>query len=101
MSQTYDVDLNQLATDIALLNNFVHGAEDETVRLGEVDTPTLRNLVSNITTNVTALLARVTAYEDRMQRMESALSVAGIQVQDGDDVYSVQILGGLSPMGQE
>ena len=40
--------IEQLSTDIGTTRSFVHGAEDETVLLGNVPTPSLRNLVNNI-----------------------------------------------------
>lgn len=93
------VDTQQLARDIALLHDFVHGAENETVLLGGVPTPTLRDLVSTIKTNVNALLAQSAAFEQRVQRLEQALEIAGLIVADGQKTYSVQIVGTLIEEG--
>lgn len=95
MSEHLVVDTQQLARDIALLHDFVHGAEDGTVLLGDIPTPTLRHLVSTIKSNVNALLAQSAAFEQRVQRLEKALKIAGLLIVDGQEAYSVQIVGAL------
>jgi len=95
MTEQMIVDTQQLARDIALLHAFVHGAEDENVLLGDIPTPTLRNLVNTIRTSVDALLAQSAAFEQRVQRLEQALEIAGLLVTDGQKTYSVQIVGTL------
>ncbi len=89
------VDTQQLARDIALLHDFVHGDAAALVMLGGVPTPSLRHLVTAIKNNVDALLAQSAAFEQRVQRLERLMEIAGLSVIDGQQAYSVQIVGAL------
>ncbi|WP_299392747.1 hypothetical protein [uncultured Desulfovibrio sp.] len=94
MDQT--VDTQQLARDIALLHAFVHGAENAAVSLGGVDTPTLRELVASVQRGTAHLLAQAEAFEARVSRLEALLEGIGIEVADGAQTSTIQVLGGLA-----
>ena len=89
------VDTTQLQEDIILLHSFVHGAEEDSVMLGKVNTPSLRNLVNTIQKNANLLIVQLRSYEERIERLEKALESYGITVVDGDMSYNVQTLHGL------
>ena len=89
------VNLDQLREDIILLHSFVHGHESDSVMLGQVNTPSLRNLVATIRANVESLITALNGYEARILRLETALEQYGVSVADGDDTYDVQTLHGL------
>ena len=98
-------DLTQLQEDIQLLHSFVHGAEGDSVMLGRVNTPSLRNLVSTINKNVALLISELEGYETRVsenetkiRNLEAAISIlldTSKTVVDGSDEYNVQVLAGL------
>lgn len=97
--------INQLQEDIILLHSFIHGAEGDSVMLGSVNTPSLRNLVSTIKKNVDILASAVTEYENRLEAVEQAIatiSYAETEVTETvgsgkTETYSIQMLSGLVP----
>lgn len=97
--------ISQLQDDIILLHSFVHGAEGDSVMLGSVNTPSLRNLVATIKRNVDILASAVTEYENRLEAVETAIASMSYDeaevtetISSGEtEVYSIQTLSGLVP----
>ena len=110
---TQTVDLAQLEEDIVLLHSFVHGDEDDSVVLGDVNTPSLRNLVRTIRAGVASLESTVTACSEgvdelrrRIDAIEETLDGMGASAENVNDqstgtTYGVQVLGGLVPTSEE
>lgn len=78
--------IEQLSTDIALLNRVVHGDVTETVPLGDIDTPTIRKLMADIDARESeaarkALLEQIAVCNQIVQRAENILINIGERVE--------------------